>query len=80
MGPKRGRGAARRAEKRQSYAKWLKGRGLQQHRRQKMKKYWFQSQSSHSLTLQGIISQSSHLFQQQPPAKSVRTNHTTMQH
>ncbi|KAH3700246.1 hypothetical protein DPMN_075219 [Dreissena polymorpha] len=35
-----------------------------------MKKYWFQSQSSHSLTLQGIIFQSSHLFQQQPPAKS----------
>ncbi|KAH3776147.1 hypothetical protein DPMN_177563 [Dreissena polymorpha] len=35
-----------------------------------MKKYWFQSQSSHSLTMQGIIPQSSHLFQQQPSAKA----------
>ncbi|KAH3734273.1 hypothetical protein DPMN_040712 [Dreissena polymorpha] len=52
---------------------WLKGRGLQHYRRQKMKPCWFQSQGSHSLPLPGIISQSSHQFQQQPPAKG-KTN------
>ncbi|KAH3721517.1 hypothetical protein DPMN_064446 [Dreissena polymorpha] len=81
MGPKRGRGAAKKSRR---------GTGIGQVAERPRSPTPQQAEDEAMLvpepeqpqpdTLQGIISQSSHQFQQQPPAKSVQTNPTTMQH